>query len=85
LRAESIGPTKIQEGPSSREVGAVKPPPWRALVLVENRTEKGTPARLINLESSTIEEEPMRRGLIEVQVPAISNKYLLLLHSPGTN
>lgn len=74
----------MQEGPSSREVGAVKPPPWPWVLdfLVEIRTEKGTPARLINLESSTIDEEPIRRGLIDVQEPAMNQYYLILSDFP---
>lgn len=63
----------------------MKPPPWLLVMdflLVEIRTEKGTPARSINLESSTLEQEPMRRGgLIELQVPAMINKNIY--PSPG--
>ncbi|CAN6806561.1 unnamed protein product [Brassica oleracea] len=41
---------------------AVKPTPWPLVLdlVVEIRTEKGAPVGLINLESSTIEEEPIR-------------------------
>ena len=55
------------------EAGAVKPTPWPRVLdlLVEILTEKGAPVRLINLESSTIEEEPMG-----VQVPAMKTEYL---------
>ncbi|KAF2578009.1 hypothetical protein F2Q68_00000832 [Brassica cretica] len=57
------------------KAGAVKPTSWPLVLdlLVEVRTEKGTQARLINLESSTIEEEPM-----EVQVPAMKTDYLIV-------